>query len=228
MKLTNISNSYILDNVNLEVPRHDLVTILGPSGSGKTTLLKVLAGIEKYTSGILSIDTRNIGMVFQHYNLFPKMTARENVEFPLRVKKLSLSLASVYLELVGMAEHANKMPEQLSGGQQQRVALARALCYTPDIVLLDEPLGSLDVLLRNQLQQDIRQIQQETKSTMLYVTHDIAEAFVISDSIAIMQDGKVVQHEVPRNLYHNPATPWVDSFIKGGLSHLEQIKEIVN
>jgi len=228
MKLTNIKNSYILDNVNLEVPEHDLVTILGPSGSGKTTLLKVLAGIEKYTSGTLSIDTRNIGMVFQHYNLFPKMTAKENVEFPLRVKKLSLSLASVYLELVGMAEHANKMPEQLSGGQQQRVALARALCYTPDIVLLDEPLGSLDVLLRNQLQHDIRRIQQETKSTMLYVTHDIAEAFVISDSIAIMQDGKVIQHDIPRNLYHNPSTPWVDSFIKGGLSHLEQIKEIVN
>lgn len=227
MKIQNLSNNYILDDVNLTVPDHSIVSLLGPSGSGKTTLLKTIAGLEKFTRGTLDVDCENIGMVFQNYNLFPKMTVRENVEFPLRVKKMNLSVALEFLDLVGMCDHLDKTPDQISGGQQQRTAIARALCYQPDIVLLDEPLGSLDTLLRNQLQADIKRIQQETKSTMLYVTHDIAEAFVISDSVAVMKSGTIVQHSTPRELYHNPIQPWVGDLVKGGLAHLDKLKEIV-
>lgn len=227
MNLENICNDYILNGVNLRVEDNSLVTLLGPSGSGKSTLLKIIAGIESYSSGRLNVDTSNIGMVFQNYNLFPKMTAIENVRFPLRVKKLNLKKAEEYLDLVNMLEYADHKPEQLSGGQQQRIALARALCYSPDCILLDEPLGSLDTLLRNQLQGDIKRIQQETGSKMLYVTHDIAEAFILGDSIAIMKDGKVVEHTTPKELYHSTDDPWIENFIHGGLAHIEKIKDIV-
>lgn len=227
MNIQNLSNEYILKNVNLTVPENKIVTLLGPSGSGKSTLLKILAGIEKYSAGTVDIGTSNIGMVFQNYNLFPKMTAKENVEFPLRVKKLDIKRAAEYLDLVGMSNYATYKPEQLSGGQQQRVALARALCYHPDCVLLDEPLGSLDTLLRNQLQNDIKRIQNETGCKMLYVTHDIAEAFMLGDIIAIMKNGRIQIQDTPKALYYCKEDPWVESFIHGGLAHIKRIQEIV-
>ncbi|MGH7079049.1 MAG: ABC transporter ATP-binding protein, partial [Acetobacteraceae bacterium] len=183
-------SAVVLRDVSLEIGEGELVSLLGPSGCGKTTLLRILAGFETPDRGMISIDgdeitrlppaRRNMGMVFQAYSLFPNMTAEENVAFGLRVRGRNhvgrRRRAGELLELVGLTQHREKYPRQLSGGQQQRVALARALAVAPQVLLLDEPLSALDAKVRVQLRDEIRRIQQETKVTTIFVTHDQEEA----------------------------------------------------
>lgn len=231
-------NKYVLKDFSISFEDKSFVTILGPSGSGKSTLLNILAGILQPDSGKILLNQiditnkppnkRNIGMVFQNYGLFPHMTALQNVEFPLKIKNKSHKIPAMsMLDKLDLTSHYNKYPHELSGGQQQRVALARALVYNPDILLLDEPFGSLDVILRNQLQDEIKSIHKETQSLMINVTHDISEAFILSDTIVIIKDGKIRQIGSPKEIYNNPSDEWVESFIQNGLSHIKKMREII-
>lgn len=216
-----------VDDVSLEIPEGEFLTFLGPSGSGKSTTLYALAGFNEPTSGdillrgasILTTPShkRNIGMVFQRYTLFPHLSVRENVAFPLRVRgrpereiaeRVDKMLALVRLDGLG-----DRMPNHLSGGQQQRVALARALAYDPPVLLMDEPLSALDKKLREEIQIEIRRIHRETGVTILYVTHDQEEALRLSDRIAVFNSGRIEQVGSGRDLYHQPATRFVASFI---------------
>ena len=216
-----------VDRVSLEVPRGQFLTLLGPSGSGKTTLLMIIAGFVEPSAGDVLVDNarithlppekRNFGMVFQGYALFPHLTVFDNVGFPLRVrgtpKADAVNLIRGALDLVQLAPLAERYPRQLSGGQQQRVALARALVFTPDILLLDEPLSALDKKLRAELQWELKQIHQRVGTTFIYVTHDQEEALSMSDEIAIIRDGRIVQAGPPRALYERPATRFVADFL---------------
>jgi len=216
-----------VDRVSLDVPRGQFLTLLGPSGSGKTTLLMIIAGFVEPTAGEVLVDgaritplppeKRNFGMVFQGYALFPHLTVFDNVAFPLKVRGVSRAAAADRirgaLDLVKLAPLAERYPRQLSGGQQQRVALARALVFTPDILLLDEPLSALDKKLRAELQWELKQIHRRVGTTFIYVTHDQEEALSMSDEIAIIRDGRVVQAGPPRLLYERPATRFVADFL---------------
>ena len=214
------------DEVELEVQEGEFVTFLGPSGSGKTTTLEIVAGFTKPTSGKVLIDgkpvtapphKRDIGMVFQNYALFPHMTAADNVGYPLKVRKISKEerrrRVNEALDMVGLADSGARYPNQLSGGQQQRVALARALVFRPRIVLLDEPLGALDKKLREHLQLEIKRIQHELGITMVYVTHDQEEALVMSDRIAVFNEGRIQQIGTTEEIYEQPASLFVADFI---------------
>jgi spermidine/putrescine ABC transporter ATP-binding subunit len=210
------------------------VTLLGPSGSGKTTLLRILAGLVMPTGGSIHIggrditylpsEKRDIGMVFQNYALFPHMTVFENVAFPLRIrrkgKKEIAQRVGEALELVGLPQLGHRYPGQLSGGQQQRVAIARALVFKPGVLLMDEPLGSLDKRLRQQLQLEIRNLQKNVGITTIYVTHDQDEAFTISDRIAVMDKGGILQVASPAEIYRAPAARFVADFV-GDLNCIE-------
>jgi len=242
-------NKFVLKDFNISFDDRSFVTILGPSGSGKSTLLNILAGILQPDSGQVILNgkditklppnKRNLGMVFQDYALFPNMTALQNVEFPIKLRNAKFKpynprapdgsniKAMLMLDKVDMTAHCNKYPHELSGGQQQRIALARALIYNPDILLLDEPFGSLDVILRNQLQDEIKKIHKETKSLMINVTHDISEAFILSDTIVIIKDGQIKQIGSPNDIYNNPNDEWVETFIHNGLSHIKKMHDIV-
>ena len=216
-----------VDRVSLDVPRGQFLTLLGPSGSGKTTLLMIIAGFVEPTAGDVFVDgaritplppeKRNFGMVFQGYALFPHLTVYDNVAFPLKVRGVSRAASADRirgaLDLVKLGPLADRYPRQLSGGQQQRVALARALVFTPDILLLDEPLSALDKKLRAELQWELKQIHQRVGTTFIYVTHDQEEALSMSDEIAIIRDGHVVQSGPPRHLYERPATRFVADFL---------------
>jgi len=216
-----------VDDVSLEIPEGEFLTFLGPSGSGKSTTLYALAGFNEPTSGdillrgasILSTPShkRNIGMVFQRYTLFPHLNVRENVAFPLRVRgRPEAEIAAQVdrmLALVRLEGYGARMPGHLSGGQQQRVALARALAYDPPVLLMDEPLSALDKKLREEIQIEIRRIHRETGVTILYVTHDQEEALRLSDRIAVFNHGRIEQVGSGRDLYHDPATRFVASFI---------------
>ena len=216
-----------LAGIDLEIATGEFVSLLGPSGCGKTTALRLVAGFDRPTSGRVVIDgkdvtdvppnRRDIGMVFQAYSLFPNMTAVRNVEFGLRVRKQARTdrnrRALELLDLVGLAQAADRYPHQLSGGMQQRVALARALAIEPRLLLLDEPLSALDAKVRVQLREEIRRIQLELGITTIYVTHDQEEALSISDRVAVMHDGKIEQIGPPAEMYGNPATPFVAEFI---------------
>jgi putative spermidine/putrescine transport system ATP-binding protein len=200
---------------------------LGPSGSGKTTLLMIIAGFVEPTAGEVLVDgarithlppeKRNFGMVFQGYALFPHLTVFDNVAFPLTVRRVPRADAAPRirsaLDLVQLVPLADRYPRQLSGGQQQRVALARALVFTPDILLLDEPLSALDKKLRAELQWELKQIHERVGTTFIYVTHDQEEALSMSDEIAIIRDGRIVQAGDPRRLYERPATRFVADFL---------------
>jgi len=217
----------VLHDINLELARGEFLSLLGPSGCGKTTLLRILAGFERADQGALRLDgrafsavpasRRNMGMVFQAYSLFPNMTAADNVRFGLRVRRTGKAQqyrrVNEMLELVGLAEHAGKYPHQLSGGQQQRVALARALAIEPDLLLLDEPLSALDAQVRVQLREEIRRIQRDTGITTVFVTHDQEEALSISDRVAVMYQGELVQVGAPAQIYQQPAHEFVARFI---------------
>jgi putative spermidine/putrescine transport system ATP-binding protein len=216
-----------VDGVDLEVATGEFFSMLGPSGSGKTTMLRLIAGFELPTSGTIELDgrdvshdppfDRDVNTVFQDYALFPHMDVARNVEYGLRVKRVPKSeraerveqaLASVRLEgLTG------RKPQQLSGGQRQRVALARALVNRPKVLLLDEPLGALDLKLREEMQVELKQIQQQVGITFIFVTHDQGEALSMSDRVAVFHRGRLEQVGAPREVYEHPATGFVAGFV---------------
>jgi putative spermidine/putrescine transport system ATP-binding protein len=216
-----------LDDVSLTIKRGEFLTLLGPSGSGKTTLLMSIAGFVQPDRGDIQLDRqsivhlpperRNFGMVFQGYALFPHMNVFNNVAFPLRVRKRPEAeiqeKVSAALDLVQLAARADRFPRQLSGGQQQRVALARAMVFTPHLLLLDEPLSALDKNLRADMQDELKRLHKRLGLTFIYVTHDQDEALSMSDRIAVMRDGKIVQHGSPGELYDRPATTFVANFL---------------
>ncbi len=216
-----------LDDVSLDVQSGELVALLGPSGCGKTTLLRCIAGLEQPDAGTVAIGgedvtghpprKRSIGMVFQSYVLFPNMTIRDNVGFPLKVRGHSKSeiaeRVDFLVELVGLKEQADRYPNQVSGGQQQRGALARALAPGPDVLLLDEPLSALDAFVRTRLRDEIRRIQQLVKTTAFYVTHDQSEAMAIADRVAVMNKGRIEQLDMPPHIYDSPATRFSAGFV---------------
>jgi len=224
---TYASSAPAVRNVSLEIERGEFVTFLGPSGSGKTTTLSMVAGFILPSSGRIEVGgkdithvpphQRNIGMVFQDYSLFPHMTVEENVAFPLRMrgmpKKDITSRVGEALEIVGLSGFGHRLPVQLSGGQQQRVAIARAIVYRPAILLMDEPLGALDRLLRDRLQLEIKQIQREMGITTLYVTHDQSEALTMSDRICVFNEGEIVQVGTPSIIYEKPSDVFVAGFV---------------
>jgi putative spermidine/putrescine transport system ATP-binding protein len=216
-----------VDGVSLDIAPGEFVTLLGPSGSGKTTTLMMLAGFEIPTAGEIYVDEdpiaavppyrRNIGMVFQNYALFPHMTVGENIAFPLQMRKMNRSeitrQTTAVLQLVGLPGYEGRYPRQLSGGQQQRVAVARALVFNPRVLLMDEPLGALDKQLREHLQLEIKALHEQLGVTIIYVTHDQEEALVMSDRIAVMNDGHIEQCGLPTELYDEPSTRFVATFI---------------
>jgi putative spermidine/putrescine transport system ATP-binding protein len=216
-----------VDGVDLRIERGEFFTLLGPSGSGKTTTLRLIAGFERPDTGRVELDgkdvsrdppyARDVNTVFQDYALFPHMTVLENVEYGLMVRKVPKrerrSRAEHALELVRLAGLGERKPSQLSGGQRQRVALARAIVNQPRALLLDEPLGALDLKLRQQLQIELKQIQQELGMTFVYVTHDQEEALTMSDRIAVFNEGKVEQVGTPAEMYEHPRTEFVAGFI---------------
>ena len=216
-----------VDGVSLDIAPGEFVTLLGPSGSGKTTTLMMLAGFEIPTAGEIYVDEdpiasvppyrRNIGMVFQNYALFPHMTVGENIAFPLQMRKMSRAeitrQTTAVLALVGLPGYEGRYPRQLSGGQQQRVAVARALVFNPRVLLMDEPLGALDKQLREHLQLEIKALHDQLGVTIIYVTHDQEEALVMSDRIAVMNDGRIEQCGLPTELYDEPSTRFVATFI---------------
>jgi len=214
-------------HLDLDILRGEFLTLLGPSGSGKTTTLMMLAGFETPTAGEILLEgrpiarlpphRRGIGVVFQSYALFPHMTVAENVAFPLSVRGVGRAEREARvaraLEMVRLPGYGDRRPAQLSGGQQQRVALARALVFEPPLVLLDEPLGALDKQLREEMQLEIRHIHERLGVTMVYVTHDQAEALTMSDRIAVFRDGAIRQLDAPQALYERPADAFVASFV---------------
>src|SRR6059036_1897374 len=216
-----------VDRVTLEIADGELFTLLGPSGCGKTTLLRLMAGFHAPDTGEIwfgerRVDAlrpyeRNIGMVFQNYALWPHMTVRANVAYGLKLRKLdSATIAervAAGLHKVNLAGLELRYPGQLSGGQQQRVALARALVLNPDILLLDEPLSNLDAKIRVQVRAEIRKLQQELGITTIYVTHDQEEALSLSDRVAVMRDGRILQVAGPKTLYERPVNRFVADFV---------------
>jgi spermidine/putrescine transport system ATP-binding protein len=220
-------NFKVLNAVNLEIKRGEFFSLLGPSGCGKTTLLRIIAGFETPDIGIITFDGADVlslapnrrpaNTVFQNYALFPHLTVFENVAFSLRLKKLQKnevnSRVTEYLKLVQLEGHAQKKPNQLSGGQKQRVAIARALINEPRVLLLDEPLSALDAKLRQHMLIELDQIHDKIGITFIYVTHDQQEALSVSDRIAVMNQGNVLQVGTPHDIYESPATDFVARFI---------------
>jgi spermidine/putrescine transport system ATP-binding protein len=216
-----------VDDVTIEIGRGEFFSLLGPSGCGKTTSLRMIAGFEEPDDGRVELTgndivgvppyKRNVNTVFQSYALFPHMTVAENVAFGLKRKKLPKheirDRVRYYLELVELPAYDDRRPSQLSGGQQQRVALARALVNEPAVLLLDEPLGALDLKLRKQMQLELMRIQREVGVTFVYVTHDQEEALVMSDRLAVMSQGRVEQIGCPEDIYERPTTRFVAGFI---------------
>lgn len=216
----------VLRSIDLDVKSGEFLTLLGPSGSGKTTLLRIIAGFESATSGQLMLGDvdlgslppaeRKLGMVFQNYALFPHLTVEQNVGYGLKLRKWRgaklESRVRDMLEIVGLEQHANRKPMQLSGGQQQRVALARALAYEPEILLMDEPLGALDRSLRLQMEEEIKRVHRQIGTTVIYVTHDQEEALVLSDRVAIMNEGRFAGLDTPMSLFHRPPNSFVARF----------------
>lgn len=216
-----------LYDVSLAVSPGEFLTILGPSGSGKTTVLMAIAGFLQPTHGDITLDGRSItrlspeardfGVVFQGYALFPHLSVFENIAFPLRVRKLSKVVIAekvgAVLDLVRLAGLADRRPKQLSGGQQQRVALARALVFSPKLLLLDEPMGALDRQLKSELQGELRRLHHRIGTTFINVTHDQEEAMAISDRVAVMRDGEIVEIGAPADLYARPRTRFVAGFL---------------
>jgi spermidine/putrescine transport system ATP-binding protein len=216
-----------VENVELRIAHGQFYSLLGPSGCGKTTTLRLIAGFEQPDEGRILIGgrdvaslppyRRDVNTVFQHYALFPHMTVEENVAFGLQEKKVATAdvnrRTSEALEMVQLEPLRQRKPRQLSGGQQQRVALARALVNRPTVLLLDEPLGALDLKLRKEMQVELKELQQQVGITFVYVTHDQEEALTMSDRIAVMADGRILQEGSPREIYEHPGTRFVADFI---------------
>ena len=230
----------VVKNLNLDIKRGEFLTMLGPSGSGKTTCLLMLAGFEPVTYGEIHLDgepinnvppnKRGIGMVFQNYALFPHMTVYENLAFPLQVRKMGKEeiekRVTRVLDMVQLGGFTKRRPGQLSGGQQQRVAVARALVFDPQLVLMDEPLGALDRQLREQMQYEIKHIHEDLGVTIVYVTHDQAEALTMSNRIAVFNDGIIQQLATPDDLYERPENAFVAQFIGENNQLIGTVREI--
>lgn len=221
------SEDYAVKDISLEVKKGEILALVGESGSGKTTLLRLISGLEHPDAGsiVLSGKTmvqgnrsvpaneRNVGMVFQDYALFPHLTILDNVKFGIRASQGDpQDIARETLKLVGLNEKPTKYPHQLSGGQQQRVALARAIAPNPTILLLDEPFSNLDLVLKDQIREEIRQIIKKTGVTALFVTHDTRDALSTADRVAILHKGYLQQLDSPKKLYENPVNPYVANF----------------
>jgi putative spermidine/putrescine transport system ATP-binding protein len=218
--------------VDLQIHKGEFFTMLGPSGSGKTTLLRIIAGFVAADAGQVRLNgvdvtreppyARNVNTVFQDYALFPHMSVQQNVEYGLRVKRVPGAerrrRAQAALELVRLPDHGERKPAQLSGGQRQRVALARAIANEPEVLLLDEPLGALDLKLRQEMQLELKRIQREVGITFIFVTHDQEEALTMSDRLAVMNDGRIEQLGTPVDVYEHPGNEFVAGFI--GVSNL--------
>ena len=218
---------HAIDGVSFEIADGEFFSLLGPSGSGKTTCLRLIAGFEQPDAGGIAIHgvdvagvppyQRNVNTVFQDYALFPHMTVGENVEYGLMIRKVPLrerhARSDETLELVKLAGMRARKPSQLSGGQRQRVALARALINRPRVLLLDEPLGALDLKLREQMQVELKALQRQVGITFVYVTHDQGEALAMSDRLAVFNHGRIEQIGAPAAIYENPATAFVAGFV---------------
>lgn len=231
LRIKNVSKSFgrvqVLKDVTLDIPRGSFTTFLGPSGCGKTTLLRTIAGFYDVDAGEIFIGEKLINdvashlrhaiMVFQDYALFPHMNVRENIVYGLKIKKFSEEEIEKRLaktvQYLGVDELLDRSPAQISGGQQQRVALARALVMEPEVLLLDEPLSNLDAKLRINIRAELRQLQRRLGITTIYVTHDQAEALALSDQVAVMNDGKIIQCGTPWEIYFHPRSTFVASFV---------------
>ena len=232
INLVNISKTFddgteVLKDINMYIRRNEFLTLLGPSGCGKTTLLRIIGGFEEATNGEVRFEGKNIAAlppykrrintVFQKYALFPHMTVGENIAFGLHIKKMDQKLIdkkiAEMLELVNLKGFQNRRIDSLSGGQQQRIAIARAVVNEPEVLLLDEPLGALDLKLRKGMQMELKKIQQKLGITFIYVTHDQEEALTMSDTIAIMNEGRVQQIGTPVDIYNEPENAFVADFI---------------
>ena len=232
--------NHVVKNMNMTVYEGEFLTLLGPSGCGKTTTLRMIAGFETATSGIISIENervderepyeRDVNTVFQNYALFPFLTVYDNIAFGLNLKKVPKAEIKTrvkeMLSLVQLEGFEKRKPSQLSGGQKQRVAIARALINRPRVLLLDEPLGALDLKLRKQMQVELKRLQRKLGITFVYVTHDQEEALTMSDRIAVMNGGVLEQIDTPDNIYEHPKTKFVASFI-GESNVLEGVVEDV-
>ena len=220
-------NNHVVKDMNLEIEEGEFLTLLGPSGCGKTTTLRMIAGFEDATEGSIEVQgvrveekepfQRDVNTVFQNYSLFPHMTVYDNVAYGPTIRKMPKDeirrRVTEMLELVQMANYEKRKPEALSGGQKQRVAIARALINNPRVLLLDEPLGALDLKLRKQMQIELKRLQKKLGITFVYVTHDQEEAMTMSDRIAVMRDGVILQMGAPMEIYERPATRFVADFI---------------
>ena len=229
--LTNLRKQYgdfvAVENTTLNVKKGEFLTFLGSSGCGKTTTLRMIAGFEDPTEGSILIggkhaehlppNKREVNTVFQNYALFPHLTIRENIAFGLKLQKVKKAeikeRAENIIKLVKLEEHADKSPDQLSGGQKQRVAIARAIVNNPKVLLLDEPLGALDLKLRKEMQLELKQLQRELEITFIYVTHDQEEALTMSDRIVVMNKGRIEQVGTAHEIYERPQTKFVAQFI---------------
>ncbi|MFI0938609.1 ABC transporter ATP-binding protein [Streptomyces sp. NPDC021020] len=231
-QLTDVSKTYphgetAVTSMNLGIRRGEFFSLLGPSGCGKSTTLRILAGLEQPTTGTVAIAGKDVtdvppnrrptNLIFQKLALFPHLTVAENIAFGPKIRRMSRTeiraVVSDMLDLVELSGYADRKPAQLSGGQQQRVAIARALANKPAVLLLDEPLGALDLRLRVQMQRALKKIQQDSGTTFVFVTHDQTEAFTISDRIALMNQGRLEQVGRPDELYNRPATEFVATFL---------------
>ncbi|HIU12267.1 MAG TPA: ATP-binding cassette domain-containing protein, partial [Candidatus Onthocola stercorigallinarum] len=231
VKLENVTKNFdekkIIKGIDLEIYEGEFLTFLGPSGCGKTTLLRTISGLEEVSSGKVYIDDidvtnmppqkRDVNTIFQNFALFNHMSVQKNIEFGLKMKKISKEeiekRTKNIIKTVQLQDFANAMPLQLSGGQQQRVALARGLVNNPKVLLLDEPLSSLDLKLRKKMEIELKQIQKKSGITFIYVTHDQDEALSMSDRIAIINKGVIEQIDTPEDIYNKPHTLFVADFI---------------
>lgn len=226
-----VTQRKILEKIRFDVFDGEFFSILGPSGCGKTTLLRILIGLETADTGTILKDgteitnlkpsERKIGIVFQNYALFENMSVFENIRYALKFgsdsKQEADDITIQLLKQMGLEEHGKKRPRQLSGGQQQRVAIARTLAFNPDIILFDEPMSALDISTRLGLRKELKKIQKQFGTTMIYVTHDQEEAFSMSDRIMVMDSAKVVQVDTPENIINNPVNSYVKEFVVDNL-----------
>ena len=245
LELKEIKNSFtegeaVLDNISLEISKGEFITLLGSSGCGKTTTLRIIAGLGQPDAGSVGLDgrevtglepnQRDVNTVFQNYALFPHMNVAENIGYGLKLKKVPKSeirkKVSQMLELVQLEGYEKRKPSELSGGQKQRVAIARALVNNPKVLLLDEPLGALDLQLRRAMQIELKHLQKKLGITFIYITHDQEEAINMSDRIAVMRDGRIEQIGTPDEIYNHPKTSYVATFV-GNANILHGVAESI-